>query len=261
MGSIRSDSPDQDYLPLIRLYTRAFVHALNNHLSGASGYQQLLAIKLEQGTPPDAEKLLEYAKEIENSLAEVERILRGLSTWAKPAAPRLQPISLSGWLGSMLDRWCDGHPGAASRIEREIPDSLPSVRADEEMLRDLLEAVIDNAVQATNQDESAIGVSLARKQVDGEGPSRFAQSIRVKDQGCGIEPTRIPYLQLPILAAFRNPGVEAGEWHGRGFGLPTAYSLARQMGGRLMVESRPGEGTAVTLTLSEADETKKKPTG
>jgi signal transduction histidine kinase len=126
------------------------------------------------------------------------------------------------------------------------------------MLRDLLGAVIDNAVQATSQNEGAVRVSLSRERVDGKEPPGFEQSIRVEDQGCGIEPTRIPYLQFPILAAFRNSGVEAGGWQGRGFGLPMAFTFARQMGGRISVESRPGEGTLIALTLPEAGETEER---
>lgn len=252
------DLPDENHLHLIQLYTRACVHMLNNYLAGVSGYQQLLAMKLEQGMPSDTQPLLGYLKEMEASLREVEKTLRDLSTWARPKAPALKPVRLYQQLGEILDTFCEGYPDAASRLERDIPDSFPPVRADQALLQKLLDAVLDNAVRATSKSQGIINLSLTRNPATGEEQSVFEQSIRVRDQGCGIHPTRMRYLRMPILAGHQDFAEPSEGWQGSGFGLPMAFSFASQMGGKLSVDSRPGEGTTVTLALPESQTTEQE---
>lgn len=253
MGTNESQLLDDEHLRLIRLYTRACVHALNNCLSVASGYQQLLTLKLHGEEPPNPETVAGYVREMETSLAEAERILRNLSTWAKPAAPDLRGFRLDRVLKSILDRFGRSQPEVGSRLTRDIPDSLPPVNADEAMLAKALEAILDNAVRATAENKGTISVSLLRNPNAGSPVGAFEQSVRIRDQGCGIDPNRLPHLQLPVLAAFQDIRKPLEGWKGPGFGLPMAFSYARLMGGRLSVDSRPDVGTTVTLTLREAE--------
>jgi two-component system sensor histidine kinase KdpD len=251
------DLPDDDHLPLLLLYTRACVHALNNHLSGASGFQQLLAMKLEQAEFPEKGKLLEYLREMDTCLLAMEKILRDLSSWAKPTPPQLKPLSLPQQAARFLDAFCVHRPEA--RIERDLPESLPPVLADEGLLQNLMQAVLENAVRATSENQGTIRVSIQRSGGNGGKEAGSQQFVRFEDRGCGIDPARMPYLQLPVLAAFQTLGQPVAGWLGSGFGLPMAFSYARQMKGKLSVESHAGEGTTVTLRLSEADQAEEGP--
>jgi signal transduction histidine kinase len=72
-------------------------------------------------------------------------------------------------------------------------------------------------------------------------------AISVRDSGPGIAPDVLPH----ILERFYR-GQVSRTGHGAGLGLSIAKELAEAQGGRLEVESRPGEGSTFTLTLPRA---------
>ncbi|NEA45026.1 ATP-binding protein, partial [Streptomyces sp. SID10815] len=69
-----------------------------------------------------------------------------------------------------------------------------------------------------------------------------AVALDVVDDGVGFVPDAVP-------AAVGGGGVAAGGAAAGGFGLPAMCSRATALGGTLTVESAPGQGTAVAVTL------------
>jgi len=252
MHSVERERLTEGHLELFRLYTRACVHALNNSLSAASGYQQLLAAQLGKQILPDRQSLLDGVREIEASLTEAESILRALSTWAKPPVPEPKPFLLTTALMDSVHEFRVDHPDLANRLTVETPDSLPVVLADANMVREVLDTLLDNAARATEKAGGMITVSLSREGESEKANGPRLQTVRIADTGCGMEPARLRCLQLPLLASFQE-GADAGRgWKGRGLGLPMAFCLLRQCGGKLSVQSSPDRGTTVTLTLPES---------
>ncbi|UXN69507.1 ATP-binding protein [Devosia neptuniae] len=70
--------------------------------------------------------------------------------------------------------------------------------------------------------------------------------ISVADNGTGIDPAIIDTLFDPFVTT-KEPG------RGLGLGLSISYGLIREMGGRIEVESRQGEGATFTITLPLAE--------
>jgi signal transduction histidine kinase len=243
------DGLDEGHVRLIQLYTRAVVHALNNCLSGVSGYQQLLALRFQREGSPEDEKVTEYLTEMEKSLLEAEALLRDLSAWAKPASTKPAPIDLAPLVREAVDRFLERHPDTGDRVVRNIAEGLPPAPADEGLLGKYLDAILENAWLATRENGGKIEVALERDERGGELPAE--QRVTVRDEGCGLDEERKPFFRLPVLAAFHPDHTCREGWSGRGFGLPRAYSCARSMGGRMSVEGAPGGGTTVTLALPE----------
>ena len=69
--------------------------------------------------------------------------------------------------------------------------------------------------------------------------------VRVEDQGSGMSPEILARVGEPFFST-KPPG------QGMGLGLFIARTLSEQMGGRLYLESRPGEGTTATVEISAA---------
>jgi signal transduction histidine kinase len=241
------DRVDESHLHLIQLHTRAVVHALNNCLSGVSGYQQLLALRFQRGDSPADEKISEYLTEMEKSLLEAEALLRDLSTWAKPSPADTVPVALGPIVEGAVERFVERNPEARDRVAVRIDASLPPVPADEDILRKYLDEILDNAARATREKGGKIEVTLEAGGTDGDDTA--AQRIIIRDEGCGLDPERNPFFELPVLAAFHPDHTCREGWSGRGFGLPRAYSYARAVGGRMTIEGEPGKGTTVTLVL------------
>ncbi len=109
-------------------------------------------------------------------------------------------------------------------------------RADRERLRQVLTAVIGNAVKY-NRPGGAVLIE-ARQSAEGV-------SLSVHDTGPGLPAARMNDLFQP----FSRLGREASEVPGAGLGLAVARRLIEAMGGRLEAESQAGEGAVFTVRL------------
>src|SRR5690606_9555144 len=110
---------------------------------------------------------------------------------------------------------------------------LPEIRADRDEMERMLRNLIKNAVEAM---EGAGSLRIeARPATDGE-PIR----IVIADSGPGIEEAALEKVFQP---GFTTKAA------GTGLGLPLVRSAVIRMGGRLSIESKPGEGTRVILRL------------
>jgi signal transduction histidine kinase len=127
-------------------------------------------------------------------------------------------------------------------VELAVPDHLPEVAADPDMVRQVLANLVENAVKYSPAGGSVL-VSLERQ----EGRVLFA----VRDEGLGIPPRE----QERIFEKFYrlDPNLTRGVG-GTGLGLYICRELVRRMGGRIWVASREGEGSTFFFELPLARE-------
>ncbi|MGZ3680327.1 MAG: sensor histidine kinase [Ktedonobacterales bacterium] len=119
------------------------------------------------------------------------------------------------------------------------PITPARVRADEEILRRIALILLDNAIKYTSTDASnpgSITVSLER--------AKGQAILRVRDTGIGIEPDDLPHIFERFYRADRARGRQ-----GTGLGLAIAQTLVERLGGRITVESTPGQGTTFSVSL------------
>jgi len=132
--------------------------------------------------------------------------------------------------------------GGAQRIELQVPapgngSNGFSIRADREAIALALRNLLDNAVKYSPE-SSTVRVSV---ECSGE-----LTSISVADQGAGIPPAE----QRDIFRKFvRGTAARALNVKGTGIGLAIADHIVKAHGGRLEVESEPGQGSRFTIVL------------
>jgi two-component system phosphate regulon sensor histidine kinase PhoR len=129
------------------------------------------------------------------------------------------------------------------RIELDLPEGLPPVRGDAVMLQHCVFNLLDNALKYSRT-RREVRVSVEAR--DG------AVAASVTDRGIGIAPED----QKRIFEKFVR--VETGLVHdvkGAGLGLSLVQQIVRAHGGRVEVESSPGEGSTFTVVLPCADGT------
>lgn len=126
----------------------------------------------------------------------------------------------------------------AAGVELREPPAVAGLaaRADRERLRQVLTALIVNAVQYNRR--GGVVLIEARQSDDGV-------SLSVSDTGPGLPAARMDEL----FQSFNRLGREALEVPGAGIGLAVARRLIEAMDGRLDAESREGEGAVFTLRL------------
>jgi signal transduction histidine kinase len=114
------------------------------------------------------------------------------------------------------------------------------VRADSEKLRQVLVNLLSNAVKFTD--------SGGRVEMSCDADDEQVR-LRVADTGIGIPADKLHVIFDPFVQV---RGDLARRHEGTGLGLAISRDLARGMGGDLLVQSTPREGSTFTLVLPRA---------
>ncbi len=128
------------------------------------------------------------------------------------------------------------------RLQVRMPaKGLPEVNVDARRIRQILINLLSNAHKYTPERGQIL--VIAQKIRDG------SITIAVADTGCGMDGEQMKIAMTPF-GQVQSHFTRTQE--GTGLGLPIARGLARQHGGDLRLESEPGAGTTVILTLPPA---------
>lgn len=126
-------------------------------------------------------------------------------------------------------------------FQTDVPPDLPSAKGDASLLREVLQNLLDNAIQYTP--------SGGRITVSARADDREAV-ITVEDTGIGIPVVD----QERIFERFyRVDAARSREAGGTGLGLSIAKHIIEVHGGRLWVESEVGHGSKFSFSLALAD--------
>jgi signal transduction histidine kinase len=124
------------------------------------------------------------------------------------------------------------------RIETRLPERVSPVTADLDRMMQVLLNLLSNAVKFCREQDGRVEVILGEQ----DGQLR----IDVRDNGPGISAQD----QLIIFDKFRQAGDPlTGKPQGTGLGLPISRHIVEHYGGRIWVESRPGDGACFSFTL------------
>jgi two-component system, OmpR family, sensor histidine kinase BaeS len=144
---------------------------------------------------------------------------------------------LSALAGEAADRVAGQFDAAGLTLERRLQPV--EVLADAPRMHQVITNLLTNALKYTPAG-GHVTVSA--------GPSGANAKLTVADTGVGIAPDELPR----IFDRFWR-GRDTAHTSGSGIGLAVAAELTRAHGGHITADSRPGQGTQMTLTLPRAD--------
>jgi len=114
-------------------------------------------------------------------------------------------------------------------------ETLPIIEADAERLRQVFTNLLDNALKYSTEGGR---VTVEMQETDED------VRVRVTDQGPGIDPDDLPYIFDPY-----HRGKDSGRKGGYGVGLAAVKAIVEGHGGKVLVESEMGKGSAFTVVL------------
>ncbi|WP_333834181.1 hybrid sensor histidine kinase/response regulator [Rubrimonas sp.] len=121
-----------------------------------------------------------------------------------------------------------------------VQPGMPVISTDRDKLREIGSTLTENAVKFT--EEGSVGLDVSYETVDGV----VTLKLKVEDTGPGIDPAHAE----TIFDTFSQGDSSASRKHGgAGLGLAITRKLVELMGGKISVESTPGEGATFTVTL------------
>jgi GAF domain-containing protein/anti-sigma regulatory factor (Ser/Thr protein kinase) len=207
-------------------------HHLNNLLTIVVGRIQLLRRSV---TDDRLLRPLEIVERAAKDGAEVVRRLQQFAGMRRTPDPRT--VDLNQIVMDVLEmsrtRWQDAgrDPGTEITVDSRLA-ALPEIPGDPTALREMLTNIVLNAIEALPRGgRIALETSLA----DG------AVTVTVMDTGLGMPEDVRLRAHEPF---FTTKGVKS-----QGLGLSVAFGITRRHGGELSIQSEPGEGTTVRVTL------------
>jgi signal transduction histidine kinase len=230
MGELRAAEQQREEL------TTLLVHDLKNPLSNILAGASFLAQEADLG-----EEAGECVQEIHQAAESLQRMVLNLLDIGRSEdgalALQLAELDLSALIEQVLAA-TSRRAGEAERRFVVSGDRLPKVRADQDILRRVLENLFDNALRFAPP-HSAIRLDAR----SGEG----AVEVRIRDEGPGIsaayrEKIFEKYVQL-------EPAFEGQTRTGRGLGLLFCRLAIEAHGGRIWVEENQPQGSSFCIRL------------
>ncbi len=222
--------------------TGGVAHDFNNLLMAVLGSLELLRRKL----PEDAVML----RLIDNAILGAQRgatLTQRMLAFARRQQLDTKPIDLFALVRGMSD-FLQRSLGAGVAIETQFPLSLRKALADENQLELALLNLAVNARDAMPEGGTIV-ISAHEQRVDADHaigllPGHYV-CLAVMDKGEGMSAETLARATEPF---FTTKGVGKGT----GLGLPMVHGMSEQMGGRLVIKSRLGEGTTAEIWLPAA---------
>lgn len=208
----------------------SIAHEIRNPITAAKSLVQ------QMSEDPGSEDQVEYARVALAELERVERSISHLLRFAREEETRFDSISMEEVVDSALETFRERCARSGIRIRRRF-DCPGRLDGDADQLRRIVINLVDNAIASIEQagrEDPEIEVSL------GENLAGTEVWLRIADDGLGIdEPTR---------ARIFDPFFTSRE-DGTGLGLALAREIVEGHGGRIEVQSKPGEGSSFLVTL------------
>jgi two-component system cell cycle sensor histidine kinase PleC len=215
-------------------------HELRTPLNAIIGFSDL--IQSMAAARPEDEKTGEYASQIAMAGRHMLAVITDILDISKIESGTFQ-LNLDDHPLDEIIESCA--PFVSQRIaqkkqtlELRIGKKMPELEVDARRIRQIIINLLSNANKFSP--EGGHILLSARRNKDG------GATIAVVDSGIGMTPEQIE-LALQPFAQVQSIYTRSEE--GTGLGLPIARGLARQHGGDLYIESEPGKGTSVVLTL------------
>jgi PAS domain S-box-containing protein len=225
--------------------TGGIAHDFNNLLTVVTGNLEILEMRLDD---PTNLTLLRRAAEAAEMGA---RLTSRLLTFARRRTYEIAVIDLNQQVTGLVDL-LRRTLGETVELSTRLAPRLWKVRADRSEIENAILNLAINARDAMPKGGrlviETVNMTLAEG-AEGIGhrlPAGDYVRLTVTDTGTGMPPEVARRAFEPFFTT-KEPG------RGTGLGLSTLYGFVNELGGTVMLDSRPGEGTRVTLYLPRSD--------
>jgi two-component system sensor histidine kinase PilS (NtrC family) len=206
-------------------------HEIRNPLAALSGSVQILRAELD--LLPEQKRLIEIALRECNRL---NQTVADFLTYAGPPPPRFQLLNLVSLVEETLGLF-EKNPEREShhRVEFSADSQQALCLVDPDQIRQAVWNVLQNAIRAMPNG----GTVRVRIAADG-GQTRLS----IGDDGVGMTEEQQSKIFQPFQSGFKK---------GVGLGMAIVYQIVQQHNGHIAVDSRPEQGTMVSISFPLTD--------
>jgi len=233
LQNLESELAHSERLASIGRLAAGVAHEIGNPVTGIASIAQNL--ESETGDS-DVRTASRQIIEQTNRISDIVQTLVGFSHGGSFAAERPQSLALAECIQEAADLVRLSH--AARQVHIRIACAEPIVlTADRTSLIQVFVNLLTNACDASRPGDE---VSVEARLEDGNGV------VEVADHGEGMAEDLLDQVFEPFVTT-------KGPRHGTGLGLSVVYRIVQDHGGQIAIDSQPGRGTRVVVTLPGAE--------
>lgn len=208
-------------------------HEIRNPLSSIKGFATYFKERYRE-VPEDQKTAEVMIQEVER----LNKVIGQLLEFARPMSIQERPTSPQALIRDSLKLIEGDAKEKAINVKSSVPPEIRGLMIDPDRFKQVLLNLYLNAIEAMGNG-GTLSVELRRDQVE-----RDIQVI-ISDTGTGIKEEDLPNIFDPYFTSKSS---------GTGLGLAIVLKIIESHGGKIGVESQPGEGTRVTITLPSSKE-------
>jgi PAS domain S-box len=219
-------------------FVNAVSHELRTPLTSIMGYGEFLEDEVAGPLNPDQHA---FVNQIQRATGRLGNLVNDLLDFARLQSGafklKIREVDLRGKLAEVLGALYPQAQEAQVSLDFEASEAVPRFQGDPERIGQVLTNLIGNAIKFTPPG-GRVDVSAS---VSAEGVR-----VEVRDTGIGIAPRHQRKLFTKFFQIDPSTTREKG---GTGLGLSISKALVEAHGGRIGMESRPGEGSTFWFQL------------
>ncbi|MFG0252611.1 MAG: ATP-binding protein, partial [Phycisphaerales bacterium JB038] len=216
----------------------AVSHELRTPITNIQGYVETL-LEIDLADPGQTRRFLEIIRNNSNRLKAIVEDTLALARLEEPRGRdslERQQVSVQSLVAGALAQYGAAAARQGIHIQCDVEEGL-TVSGQPQMLEQALSNLLSNAIAYSPADTT---VRIEARAVDS------SVVVSVADKGVGIAAEHLPRLFERFYRVDKARSRDAG---GTGLGLAIVKHIMNVHGGRVEVESRPGEGTTFRLIL------------